>query len=113
VRSGRSPLDLIDTGTTMGITNERRHHLYVKLEEVLGEREATTMMDHLPPVGWGDVATKADLRELGDVATKADLRSFGFDIRSEMHKGQRDLVFAMIGSNVSIAAVALAVASLL
>ncbi len=31
----------------MSVTNERRHHLYQRLEQVLGEEEATTMMDHL------------------------------------------------------------------
>jgi hypothetical protein len=92
----------------MDITNERRHHLYVKLEEVLAEEEATTMMDHLPPVGWGDVATKADLRAFG-----FEIRYEIHEFRAEMHKGQRDLVLAMIGSNVSIAALAVAASQLL
>jgi len=38
----------------------------------LGEETATTLMEHLPPVGWADVATKADLEHLR-VAMKADL----------------------------------------
>lgn len=45
----------------MAISEESRHHLYQRLEQVLGPREATVLMEHLPPVGWADVATKRDL----------------------------------------------------
>lgn len=46
-------------------TSERaRHELYARLEEVLGAVYTDTLMAHLPPSGWGDVATKHDLREL-------------------------------------------------
>ena len=45
----------------MAISEESRHHLYQRLEEVLGPAEATVLMEHLPPVGWADVATKRDL----------------------------------------------------
>jgi len=45
----------------MAISEETRHRLYGRLEEVLGPEEATTLMEHLPPVGWADVATKRDL----------------------------------------------------
>ena len=45
----------------MAITEHARHQLYAKLESVLGADEAATLMEHLPPVGWADVATKRDL----------------------------------------------------
>jgi hypothetical protein len=48
----------------VAITEETRHHLYQRLEEALGPEEATTLMEHLPPVGWADVATKHDLDHL-------------------------------------------------
>jgi hypothetical protein len=51
----------------MAITEETRHHLYQRLEQVLGPEEATTLMAHLPPVGWADVATSHDLDHLGEV----------------------------------------------
>ena len=48
----------------MGLDERARHRLYLRLEEVLGTEEAATMMEHLPPVGWGDVATRRDLELL-------------------------------------------------
>lgn len=48
----------------MAISEESRHHLYQRLEDVLGPREATVLMEHLPPLGWADVATKRDLDAL-------------------------------------------------
>ena len=48
----------------MAISEENRHHLYQRLEQVLGPEEATVLMEHLPPVGWADVATKRDLDAL-------------------------------------------------
>ncbi len=56
----------------MAISEESRYHLYQRLEEVLGVEEAATLMEHLPPVGWADVATKRDLDAFGD-ATKRDI----------------------------------------
>jgi hypothetical protein len=48
----------------MAIDERARHELHRKLEEVLGAEEAATLMAHLPPVGWADVATKHDLAQL-------------------------------------------------
>jgi hypothetical protein len=48
----------------MAISEESRHQLYQRLEQVLGGPEATTLMEHLPPVGWADVATRRDLDAL-------------------------------------------------
>ena len=47
----------------MAITEETRHQLFQRLEQVLGADEAATLMQHLPPVGWADVATKHDLEQ--------------------------------------------------
>jgi hypothetical protein len=50
----------------MALDERSRHALYQKLEDVLGRDEATTLMEHLPPVGWADVATKRDLDALAE-----------------------------------------------
>ena len=48
----------------MSISERARYDLFVKLEHLLGPDEATTLMEHLPPVGWADVATTRDLDAL-------------------------------------------------
>jgi len=48
----------------MVVDERSRHQLYSRLEEVLGAEAATTLIEHLPPVGWGDVATRHDLASL-------------------------------------------------
>ena len=64
----------------MAIDERSRHELYVRLEGVLGPEAATTLMEHLPPVGWADVATKRDLDLL---AARIDLRFEQIDLRFE------------------------------
>ena len=56
----------------MAISEASRHEMRVKLEEVLGAQVANTVMEHLPPVGWADVATKRDLDAV-QVLMKRDL----------------------------------------
>ncbi|HVF12384.1 MAG TPA: hypothetical protein VNA87_04790 [Actinomycetota bacterium] len=114
----------------MAIDERSRHGLYRKLEQVLGPDEATTLMEHLPPVGWADVATKYDLEQLR-VATKHDLEqltshfeshlelaiqasahAMTASFRGELLSLQRHMVFAMSGSMVSVVALAFAAAQL-
>jgi hypothetical protein len=59
----------------MTISDQSRYDLHQRLAEVLGADEAATLMEHLPPVGWADVATKRDLDHLGH------------DLRAEMAVG--------------------------
>ena len=63
----------------MATSASARHHLFRTLESVLGDDDAATLMDHLPPGGWDDVATKTDLRELG-----AELRGEMAELRTEL-----------------------------
>jgi hypothetical protein len=48
----------------MPVDERSRHRLYRKLESVLGPEEAGILMEHLPPSGFGNLATKQDLEGL-------------------------------------------------
>ena len=50
----------------MAIDERTRHEMYLGLEQLLGPQVADALMEHLPPVGWADVATKRDLAALED-----------------------------------------------
>lgn len=78
----------------MAITEEQRHELSTKAEEVLGEANAETLMSHLPPVGWADVATKHDLAALeGRLAQSAD------QLRAEFQRDLRQQLLAFLTAN--------------
>lgn len=74
----------------MAIDERSRHELYVRLEGVLGPEAASTLMEHLPPVGWADVATKRDLDVL---AERIDVRFEQLEQRFEQRFGQTDQRF--------------------
>ena len=58
----------------MALDERSRHELVLRLEESLGPEAATTLMEHLPPAGWADVAMKRDLDHL-EVVMRGDLDS--------------------------------------
>ena len=66
----------------MAVDERSRHKLRARLEEVLGPEEAAVLMEHLPPVGWADVATKRDLDHLS-VLMKGDLEQFRTENKRE------------------------------
>lgn len=67
----------------MAISEEARHRLFGRLEAVLGAEEAATMMAHLPPMGWGDMATRRDVEGLG-LALRSEMAVLGAELRSEL-----------------------------
>ena len=46
---------------TAVITEAQRFEMHTCLRGLMGEEVANTMMEHLPPSGWSDVARKSDL----------------------------------------------------
>ena len=50
----------------MEITDASRSDLFQYLRDTMGDDRASTLMAHLPPVGWADVATKRDLDHFAD-----------------------------------------------
>ncbi|HEX6207641.1 MAG TPA: hypothetical protein VF058_04695 [Actinomycetota bacterium] len=62
-----------------------RKRLHDALERLLGSDEAATMMEHLPPVGWADVATRRDVEQLR-VATKRDLQELRVGTKRDLQE---------------------------
>ena len=81
----------------MAIDERARYHLYQRLEEHLGAEAASTLMEHLPPTGWADVATKRDLDHLGALtqrdldSVRAGINELGGQLRLEMRDVALDL----------------------
>ena len=75
----------------MSIDERSRHALYLRLEDVLGPGEASTLMEHLPPVGWADVATKQDLDHLGE-SLRHEMTSEFRAVRQEMETMRHEIV---------------------
>ena len=81
----------------MAVDERARHELYRRLREVLGDREAATLMERLPAEGYADLATKQDV-----LATKQELRAeiqaAKQELRAEIHRvaRQQTVVFTTI-----------------
>jgi len=64
----------------------RRHQLYEEAKQVFSPDSADEFMSYFPPVGWADVATKADLVMLRNEmdALRAELRGETAELRGEL-----------------------------
>jgi hypothetical protein len=94
----------------MAIDERHRHRLHERLDEVLGPEEAATLMGHLPPTGWGDVARRSDLDQLESRFDASLHRELG-QVRADMLSSHRQLVFAIIASQFTAVSLAFAAAS--
>lgn len=59
-------------GTFVSSSEVERFTLHQTLRGLMPEEVAATLMSHLPPAGWSDVALKSDIEQLR-AATKHDL----------------------------------------
>ena len=116
----------------MAVDERARHELYQQLERVVGREATDTLMSYLPPTGWADVATKQDLRgataelrgemaelrgdmaELrGDMAElRGEIRGEIGSLRAEVHAVTRTVVLSVVGAQVGIVGMALALSRL-
>lgn len=89
----------------MTVDDRTRLNLHRKLDEVLGPDDADTLMAHLPPVTWSEVATKDDLRALENVLTAR--------IDAAIARAMERQIRWMVTFNTALVALALAAARLL
>ena len=81
----------------MSTNDKARLELHRRLDSVLGAEEASTLMSHLPPVTWDQVATKEDLRALeANLRAEISVSATGLmtemaDLRTEMAHLRTDL----------------------
>ena len=73
----------------MAVTESERYELYQVLVEKLGAEGAQTLMEHLPPAGWSDVATKHDLDHTR-LLMSADLEQTRLALRADLDQHRAD-----------------------
>lgn len=81
----------------MSTSESKRLALREKLAEALGSETAGTLMEHIPPERWDELATKTDLRQMADLLRKerqADLKQ----LQGKMHEqfGKMHEQFGMV-----------------
>ena len=74
----------------MAVTEGQRHDLHTYFQETMGRDRADVMMDLLPPVGWGDVATKQDL-DHAVVLLKKDVGALEKELGASVVRLEKDL----------------------
>lgn len=98
----------------MTITDEARTNLHQYLKEHMGEEQARTVMALLPPVGWGDLATKQDLAHdfailrLEMQALRFELKADIAGLRAEFHKTLRTHTLVLVATNITLFGLAVA-----
>jgi hypothetical protein len=76
----------------------------------MGRERATTMMNLLPPVGWGDVATRRDLEILEE---RLEIRLDAMATKADVAESQRTLVtWIFLAQATVVAAIGLLLAFL-
>ena len=105
----------------MANNEDDRFRLHQHLEEVLGRDDANTLMEHLPPTGWANIATKDDVEHLrvstthhldqlrAQMVHEFELRdvqferieqrfdSFRLQMKADMERAFRMQTFAIVG----------------
>ena len=64
----------------MTITESRRFVLHRTLRDQFGASVADTLMEHLPPTGWGDVARQGDIEQL-----RSDMEFHRVNLKNEIN----------------------------
>lgn len=73
----------------MATTEQERLEMHLGLRRALGENVANTLMEHLPPSGWGDVARKHDITMALDMI---NLRIDGVERRMDLIEKRMEMI---------------------
>ena len=87
----------------MAISEHDRYEMHKWFHEHAGAQVAGTLMAHLPPVGWADVATTRDLELL-----ELRIDRLGDQLRAEVNSGLRTQLLVILGFNLSMLGAAVA-----
>ncbi|MYB11432.1 MAG: hypothetical protein F4Y28_15860 [Acidimicrobiia bacterium] len=79
-----------------------------RLIEVLGEEEAETLMESLPPVVWHQIATKGDLTDLEE-RLKAEFVLQNGEFALQLARMTRTMVITFISVSVAMLGVMVAI----
>jgi hypothetical protein len=80
----------------VAVTEFQRHQVFQWFEEAMGKERAAIIMELLPPVGWGDIATRGDLEMV-----RSEIRTANAEL---LHR----LYFALIASQATLVGLVLA-----
>ena len=96
----------------MPVDERTRRIMTEGLVRFLGEEVTDALLAHLPPAGWGEVATvstvEQGLEQLGD-RLRAE---FQRELRTAVSEQTRTLVWAQIGTSLTVAVIAFSAARL-
>lgn len=93
----------------MNASASDRHRLHRRLDELLGPEDAATLMEHLPPSEWNQLATKADITDLRD-GLRGELRDMerrmtehvDLRVRASVGDSTRVLFFSILASQATL-----------
>lgn len=93
----------------MNASASDRHRLHRHLDELLGPEDAATLMEHLPPNEWNQLATKSDIAELR-AELRGEFRDFerritehvDLRVRASVGDSTRILFFSMLASQATL-----------
>lgn len=96
----------------MPVDERTRRVLTEGLLRVFGEEATDALLAHLPPAGWGEVATVTSVEQGLDRLANQLRAEFQREIRLAISEQTRTLVWAQIGTSLTVAVIAFGAARL-